>query len=259
MKKSHVPSFSHFNMRNLSQPFAKRIAWSQNLSILPQETPCFRTVGIRIKQLCRGQASKLLPQKWPSENQETSKRGFTASREILFLEWVLPNVLKQIRFILSKRLWKFRNSRLEFCVSVGKKNEVYFGSQIYNHFVVFLQGQQRCQILHPVSVQTRSHRWPEPIALPRQLQTWFSSFLQHPNWPRRCLRNTETPGVHGLFGSVAIGCIITPKLIFGISKIWHTEKIKQYQCQTIMFTVSHLDAFWKLTQKSSWIFEIRVK
>lgn len=143
MKKSHVPSFSHFNMRNLSQPFAKRIAWSQNLSILPQETPCFRTVGIRIKQLCRGQASKLLPQKWPSENQETSKRGFTASREILFLEWVLPNVLKQIRFILSKRLWKFRNSRLEFCVSVGKKNEVYFGSQIYNHFVVFLQGQQR--------------------------------------------------------------------------------------------------------------------
>ena len=121
MKKSHVPSFSHFNMRNLSQPFAKRIAWSQNLSILPQETPRFRTVGIRIKQLCRRQASKLLPQKWPSENQETSKRGFTASREILFLEWVLPNFLKQIRFILSKRLWKFRNSRSEFCVSVGKK------------------------------------------------------------------------------------------------------------------------------------------
>lgn len=242
MKKSHVPSFSHFNMRNLSQPFAKRIAWSQNLSILPQETPRFRTVGIRIKQLCRRQASKLLPQKWPSENQETSKRGFTASREILFLEWVLPNFLKQIRFILSKRLWKFRNSRSEFCVSVGKRNEVYFSwiSDIQPFRGIFAGSakmvEKSFQILHPVSVQTRSHRWPEPIALPRQLQTWFSSFLQHPNWPRRCLRNTETPGVHGLFGSVAIGCIITPKLIFGISKIWHTEKIRQYQCQTIMFT-----------------------
>ena len=145
---------------------------------------------------------------------------------------VLPNVLKKFDSYYPKDFEGSVFSRSEFfCPCRQQKMEVYFSwiSDIQPFRGIFAgwfikDYEKSFQILHPVSVQTRSHRWPEPIPLPRQLQTWFSSFLQHPNWPRRCLRNTETPGVHGLFGSVALGCIITPKLIFGISKIWHTEK-----------------------------------